>query len=89
MKSLKFTFKENKPTGKYRSFFKSEYLIKLNKKIGKLVRTIEDLRTCSYVIKRNSIGRVIVLGKYPCNWVQVKFKKGIINCYLFQLKITH
>lgn len=66
---MKFTFKANRPTGKYRSFFATTHDIKLK---GEVVGEIDDNLTIRLMILKKDINED---GNPNCKWKWVKLKK--------------
>jgi hypothetical protein len=80
MKHSDFTFKTDKPTGKYKSFFDSQYLIKYKKvEVGyfsKKYREGKDVFRVNFKVWKNEND----LEKEPnCKWKWVTFKKEFFS----------
>jgi len=71
MKATKFTFKTNKPTGKYHSFFETFHYIKLN---GLQVGSIDDKAP-------HKIRLMVILedGNPNCDWKWIKLKHESVS----------
>lgn len=71
MKAKKFTFKTEKPTGRYRSFYPSTHLIKLG---GKVVGTISD--SSPYKIHLTVMKTDKITDNNPnCEWKNITLKR--------------
>ena len=67
---MKFTFKTEKPTGRYSSFFPRTHYIKLNKKeVGLIVDITWDIRLMVYK------SDILEDGNPNCDWKWIKLKK--------------
>jgi hypothetical protein len=72
---MKFTFKTNKSTGKYRSFYSDEHVIKLNKKeVGHISDGIGY--KISLAIKKVDLNDDQFIN---CSWKWIKFNKEFIT----------
>lgn len=74
---MKFTFKTNKPTGPYRSFFESTYNIKWNKVcVGEFFTNKEGAwRIHLRIMKDEKLAPNLDDGNKNCPWVWVRLKQ--------------